>query len=212
MQPPRASIHREITHGEMIARHLAQRQQNLDEHPVFVETGCGLSTLSLAEVGKNLNATVYSCDFNEEKVRALQQRAGDRIDNVTFLIGDSLDSLRTICAQHAKLGFVFLDAAASAMHTFKELQLIEAFLKPGSSLLIDNAALPNERWLLSPCRKGKIVVPYLMASAYWEVQGHPTAGDSMISAVHHDTPDYAHTSCEWSGFVDTWKQDFEKYL
>ena len=212
MQPPQENISREITHGGMIARHLSERKEKLPGQPVLVETGCGISTVSLAEAGRNLNATIYSCDYNREKVNALQQRAGSKIDNVTFLIGDSLDSLRKICAQHTKLDFVFLDAAASAMHTFREFQLIEAFLKPGSSLLIDNAALPDERWLLSPCRKGKIIVPYLMASTNWEVRGHPTAGDSMISAIHHDTPDYADPSCEWSGFVDTWKQDFESYL
>lgn len=212
MQTPSGGIRREITHGEMIIRHLAQRNQSPDDRPVFVETGCGLSTVSLAEAGKNLNAVIYSCDFNQEKVNALRQRAGARVENVAFLIGDSLESLETICARHTQLDFVFLDAAASAMHTFRELQLIEPFLKPGSSLLVDNAALPNERWLLSPCRKGKIIVPYLMASAYWEVQGHPTAGDSMISAIRHDTPDYADPSCEWSGFVDTWEQDFQRYL
>lgn len=96
------------------------------------------------------------------------------------------------------------------MHTFQEFQIIEPFLKAGASLLIDNASLPNTRVMLSPCRKGKIIVPYLLASVWWEVTGHPTAGDSMVSAVRHDCPEFADPAFEWPGFVDTWEADFAR--
>jgi SAM-dependent methyltransferase len=204
------TIRRELTHGQMLAKHLAARRPHLPPNPVLVETGCGRSTLYLAESGRALNATVYSCDMNAKKVAALKQRAGDRLKNVIFMVGDSHDSLKQITGRHPQLDFVFLDAAASAMHTFQEFQIIEPFLKPGASLLIDNAALPNTRVMLSPCRKGKIIVPYLLASAWWEVTGHPTAGDSMVSAVRHERPDFADTAFEWPEFVDAWEADFAR--
>ena len=174
MNPTLHLIRRELTHGQMLAKHLATRIQYLPPNLVLVETGCGRSTLYLAESGRALNATVYSCDMNAKKIAALKQQAGDRLANVIFMTGDSHDLLKQITRRHPQIDFVFLDAAASAMHTFQEFQIIEPFLKAGASLLIDNAALPDTRAMLSPCRKGKIIVPYLLASAWWEVTGHPT--------------------------------------
>ena len=89
--------------------------------------------LSLAESGRALNATVYSCDMNAKKIAALKQQTGDRLANVIFMIGDSHDALKQITERHPQLDFVFLDAAASAMHTFQEFQIIEPFLKAGAS-------------------------------------------------------------------------------
>lgn len=77
-------------------------------------------------------------------------------------------------------------------------------------LLIDNAALPGETRLLSPCRKGKVIVPYLQASAWWRVYGHPLEGDSMISAVRESTPDFADRDYEWPEYVDPWEWSFNK--
>ena len=64
--------------------------------------------------------------------------------------------------------------------------------------------------MLSPCRKGKIIVPYLLASTWWEVTGHPTAGDSMVSAVRHGRPEFADPAFEWPEFVDTWEANFAR--
>jgi hypothetical protein len=200
---------RRYTHGELIGLLLDRYRERLPEWPVFIETGCGISTLLLAEAGRAVNARIYSCDFNIDKVRALQQRAGDRVSNIEFLTGDSVALLQRLAQEHEQVHFLFLDAAASAMHTFREFQVVEKALKGGSILLIDNAALPGETRLLSPCRKGKIIVPYLQASAYWEVFGHPDAGDSMISAVCHDRPDFADPDYEWPEYIDPWKWSFE---
>jgi hypothetical protein len=71
--------------------------------------------------------------------------------------------------------------------------------------LIDNAALPGEKALLTACRKGKILVPYLLASPHWQVFAHPHAGDSMISAIYKDEPSYANPDYEYSGWKDSWK-------
>lgn len=199
---------RNHTHGEMIGLLLAANSDRFPERPVFVETGCGISTLYLARAGREFNAIVYSCDLNSAKVRALQERAGERVSNVKFLVGDSAVLLQRLAQEHPQVHFLFLDAAASAMHTFREFQVIEPALKKGSVLLIDNAALPGETRLLSPCRKGKIIVPYLQASACWEVHGHPDAGDSMISAICHDSAEFADPAYEWPQYVDPWEWSF----
>lgn len=200
---------REHTHGEMIVMLLNNYRNTLPERPVFIETGCGISTLRLAEIGRQFGAVVYSCDLNEEKVIELKRRAGSRIDNVNFILGDSLASLSYLAEQHPQINFLFLDAAASAMHTFREFQAAEKSLGDGSILLMDNAALPSETRLLSPCRKGRIVVPWLQASAYWRVSGHPLSGDSMVSAVCSRDPDFADPDYEWPEYQDPWKWSFD---
>ena len=196
------------THGQFLDILLERHRDRLPRTPVFVETGCGISTLRLADVGRRLGATVYSCDFNADKVTELRRRAGTRVDNVEFILGDSVESLKMLAARHPQFNFLFLDAAASAMHTFREFQAAETALAAGSILLIDNAALPGETTLLSPCRKGKVIVPYLQASAWWEVHGHPLEGDSMVSAVRHGTTDYADRDYEWPEYVDPWEWSF----
>ena len=100
------------------------------------------------------------------------------------------------------------------MHTFREFQVLERSLKAASCVLIDNAALPkkNAKFLLSPCRKGKILVPYLLASARWEVHGLPTAGDSMVSAFCHERTNFADPSYERSEYCDPWESVFDKHL
>lgn len=199
------------THGEMIRILLERHLAELPPNPLFVETGCGISTLWLAEIGKAVNAKIYSCDFNADKINALKEKAGERVANIEFLVGDSMELLEHIGKEYEQIHFLFLDAAASAMHTFRELQVIEHALKNGSILLIDNAALPGETRLLSPCRKGKIIVPYLQASANWEVAGHPEAGDSMVSAIYHDSPDYADPAYEWPAYDDPWEWSFRNH-
>jgi len=199
------------THGEMIQLLLMHYRQELPDEPLFVETGCGISTLLLADIGRKLNAKIVSCDFNEDKVKALQKKAGERVSNVEFLIGDSMRALEKIGKDYGQIHFLFLDAAASAMHTFREFQVIEHALKKGTTVLIDNAALPGETQLLSPCRKGKIIVPYLQASEHWQVYGHPLAGDSMVSARYHDNPDYADPAFEWPEYDDPWEWSFEHH-
>lgn len=202
----------EFSHGEMISKLIWIHSAGFSEKPVFVETGCGLSTVALAAEGRRLGATVYSCDYNHEKADELRAQVGNKVENVRFEFGDSHESLRKIAEQQARIDFLFLDSAASAMHTFREFMIVESKLNPGACIIVDNAALPREKHTLGPARKGKILVPYLLASPFWEVIGHPTAGDSMVSAVMHKEGDYADPEYEHPEYIDNWRTLFEKKL
>jgi len=201
-----------MSHGDLITRLVSECQDGFDRPPTFVETGSGLSTVALAHAAHAMSGTVYSCDYNDDKVEALKARAGADVDAIRFCPGDSLDSLCRIVSEHKRLDFVFLDSAASATHTFREFSIVEPCLHPGAVLVIDNAALPGEKRLLSPARKGKILVHYLLASPYWEVTGYPSAGDSMVSAVRHGEPSYADPAYEHPEYVDHWQDLFDKEL
>lgn len=202
----------EFSHGEMISRLISMHSARFSENPVFVETGCGLSTVALAAEGRKHSATVYSCDYNNQKADELRAQVGNKVDNVKFEFGDSHESLQRIANQHTRIDFLFLDSAASAMHTFREFMLVESKLIPGACIIVDNAALPRETHTLGPVRKGKILVPYLLASPFWEVIGHPTAGDSMVSAVMHKEGDYADPEYEHPEYIDNWRALFENKL
>ncbi|MCD6394269.1 MAG: class I SAM-dependent methyltransferase [Planctomycetes bacterium] len=205
-------VYRRHTHAEMVRILVAKQMRDFASESIFVETGSGISTVALTEMAKKCNGRLYSCDINDEMLGELKKRAGDQLTDVTFLIGDSIASLREIAGKHDRIDFVFLDSAASAMHTFREFQVIEPCLKAGSCLLIDNAALPQAKLLLSPCRKGKILVPYLLASPNWQVRGHPDAGDSMVSAVYSDKPNFADERYERSRNIKYWQASFQKHL
>ncbi len=196
--------YRECTHGDMIKNFLSQYPPQ-QTSPVFVELGAGFTTAELAELARLHNATFYSCDSNSEKIKDLKIRLSNNADNIDFLIGDSLESLSAISQQHNQIHFVFFDSAPSAMHTFHEFSIIEKNLKPDSCILIDNACIPEEKAILTPCRKGKILVPYLLASPNWQVFGHPHAGDSMVSAIYKSEPIYSDPAYELSGWIDSWK-------
>lgn len=202
---------RQYTHGEYIEKVIMEHKDTFNLSPVFVETGCGISTISLNKCAEALNAQAFSLDYNREKCDELKSRFGDKVRNIQFIIDDSLKTLPLITKEH-QIDFLFLDSAASAMHTFREFQICESALGAGACLLIDNAALPNEKDVLSPVRKGKILVHYLLASPYWEVFPEPKAGDSMILSVRHDTPDYFDPAYEDPGFIDNWRDNFDKSL
>ena len=204
---------RKRSHGELIKILLEKDVDRLSgKKPVFVETGCGLSTLSLAEMGARVSATIITCDYNSEKADELRASSENILGNVRFMIGDSLDSLGKIAAEHPEIHFLFLDSAASAMHTFREFLLVEQCLKPGATVLVDNAAIPGAWRVLSPVRKGKILVPYLLASPCWEVTGHPESGDSMVSAVLRSEPDFADPAYEDADYIDNWRRLFKERL
>jgi predicted O-methyltransferase YrrM len=198
------SPRRAMSHGDLITRLIDDHAGRFHQPAVLVETGCGLSTVALARAARRLEAVAYSCDYNQEKIAELQRRSSDTAD-VVFRAGDSQESLRAIVADHAYLDLVFLDSAASAMHTWREFLIVEPRLQPGAVLLVDNAALPGARRLLSPVRKGKILVHYLLASPVWEVEGFPAAGDSMVGAYRHAEPDYADPRYEDPDYVDHWR-------
>ncbi len=199
-------------HGALIRELLETVQPARDHRLVFVETGCGLSTLALVEVARRTGARVYSCDLDPEKIEQLRERSRDALSEVTFLVGDSLESLAEIASRHGRIDFALLDSAPSATHTLREFLLLEPRFGPGSRVLVDNAALPGARLLLSPCRKGKLVVPYLLASPFWSVTAHPRAGDSMVSAVLDAIGARADAGYEDPGYVDHWRARFDRRL
>ncbi len=206
------SVWRAESHGDCIARLLEAARPELPPRPVFVETGCGLSTLALAGFAARVGAEVRSFDVNAEKVDALRARGGPALERVRFAVGDSLDGLRALAAECTRVDFAFLDSAPSASHTFAEFQILEPRLGPGARVLVDNACLPGARLRLSPCRKGAVLVPYLLASPFWEVTAHARSGDSMVSAVRRESPDYADPAYEDPSYVDHWRRTFERGL
>ena len=199
-------------HGALIRELLAKVQPIRDHRLVFVETGCGLSTLALVEVARRTGALVYTCDLDAEKLEQLRERSRDALTEVTFLAGDSLESLSEIASRHGRVDFALLDSAPSATHTLREFLLLEPRFGPGSRLLVDDAALPGARLLLSPCRKGKLIVPYLLASPFWTVTAHPRAGDSMVSAVLDAIGARADSGYEDPSYVDRWRSTFDRRL
>jgi hypothetical protein len=192
---------RRLTHAEQIEALLSNTTGS-----VLVETGSGLSTVVLARVR---SATVISCDCNQQKIDRLRSKC----PSVEFRCGDSVESLKEVASRYPSIDFLFLDSAASAMQAFREFMAVEGNLKPGAVVLLDNAAIPEYRGpLLSPVRKGKILVPYLLASPCWEVSGHPRSGDSMVSAVRCDEPNYADPRYEDPNRIDSWQPLFKRKL
>lgn len=203
--------YRQGTHSEMIRSMFQQQPLFSGEQPVMVELGAGLTTLTLAEIAAERNAIFYSCDNNEKKIEDIKNKYKSKLDRVIFMAGDSLESLRSISSRHPKIQFVFFDSAPSAMHTFKEFMIIEKCLTAGTFILIDNASIPGQKQaLLTGCRKGKVLVPYLLASPYWQVSGHPHMGDSMVSAVCCPEPNYADADYERPERVDCWSYENNK--
>ncbi len=199
-------------HGALIADLLAKVQPIRDHRLVFVETGCGRSTLALVEVARRTGARVYSCDPDPAKLERLRERSRDALSEVTFLAGDSLDGLGEVASRHGRIDFALLDSEPSATHTLREFLVLEPRFGPGSQLLVDDAALPGARLLLSPCRKGKLLVPYLLASPYWSVTAHPRAGNSMVSAVLDAIGARADAGYEDPSYVDRFRASFDRRL
>lgn len=199
--------YRNETHSQLINRLIEQNRFVSRQKAVWIEIGSGFTTLMLAELADRYNAVFYSCDINLNKMNDLKEKLGEKSSNVCFVHGNSLESIPSILKNHTCVHFVFLDSAPSAMHTFQEFKIIEPYLVPGSIVIIDNAAFPNNKNLLTPCRKGKVLVPYLLASPYWKVVSHPHAGDSMVSATHMSQPEYAEKDYELEEWIDSWKTD-----
>jgi hypothetical protein len=135
----------------------------------------------------------------------LRERGGAALENVQFLAGDSLETLPAIAARHERIDFALVGSAPSATHTLREFFALEARLGPGARLLVDEAALPGARLTLGPCRKGALLVPYLLASPVWRVTAHPRAGESMVSAVYDRVGARADARYEDPRLADSWR-------
>ena len=129
--------------------------ESISPDTAIVETGCGITTPVMAEIGNRSGATVYSCDNNDQKIRTLREKLGNEHENIEFLIGDSIASLNKICQRHERISLLFLDSAASALHTFREFCSVEDHLNDSALLLIDNAAIPGSTVKVESCQKGQ---------------------------------------------------------
>jgi predicted O-methyltransferase YrrM len=178
------SVWRTQDQAGLIRRLLADVKPATQRRVVFVETGCGLSTLALARAAERIGAEVYSCELDPGRIAALRAAQPELDARVHFLEGDSVPNLQRIAARHEAVDFALFDSAPSATHTLREFQAIESRLDAGARIAIDEAALPGARLLLGPCRKGKLLVPYLLASPVWRVSSHPRTSESMVSAVY----------------------------
>ncbi len=205
-------VWRRQDHATLIRALTAELDPPRARRAICVETGCGPSTLALARAAEELGAFVYSCDADEEKIATLRDALGDARERVQFLVGDSLTSVGEIAARHERIDFAYFDSAPSATHTLREFLALEPRLGAGARILIDDAALPGARLLLSPCRKGRLLVPYLLASPFWSVTAHPRSGDSMVSAVLDTIGARADRSYEDPSYVDQWRRALERKL
>ncbi len=198
--------------GALIEELLGDLRPEPGQRLVFVQTGCGASTLALAGVARRTGARVYACDLEPKKFDELRENACDDLAGVTFLAGDSLTSLAQISSRHERVDFALFDSAPSATRTLREFLQLEPRFGPGSRVLIDDAALPGAQLLLGPRRKGRLVVPYLLASPFWSVSAHPRTGDSMVSAVLDAVGARSDESYEDPRYVDLWRAGRERPL
>jgi len=161
---------------------------------VFVELGAGLTTQVIAKHAERFEAAFYSCDEDEERLIRLAREVKYPVN---FCQGTTTEGLHVVRENEDHVDFLFMDAAPSAMLNFIDFQIMEDYLEPGSLLIMDNACRPSGAGPYhGPCRKGKIVVPYLEGHKYWEVIEHSNFGGSMIAAVRHDEPRYVSSEYE----------------
>jgi FkbM family methyltransferase len=195
-QKPTTAAKPHLTHSQVLSEYLPKISADGGERTAIVEVGLGLTSSTIAAYARSVNAKYYACDANADLIAAVRDRLSPD-GFIDFRTGDSEATLAEVAKELATCHFVFLDGAPSATKTFREFLLLEPKLVPGSILVIDNAAIPGtDQPLRSPCRKGKILVPYLLASPYWEVFGRPNDGDSMVVAIMHAAPKHADAASE----------------
>jgi hypothetical protein len=195
---------RQVTHAKAVydlaEKTIMPTPEEGGEQSVLVEVGTGSTTISLARLAHRYGAKVYSIDISKTKIRRYQNM-DSIMNNVEFKLGNSHEMLNQIAHHEPFINFAFLDGPPSALHTFEEFMIIQDYMLPCSILLIDNACLPCKTDTLSSCRKGKIVVPYLLASPCWKVDEYLTWGDSMIAACkQYPDPDLSHPDYEYKDY------------
>lgn len=199
-------------HGAVIDRYLSGMRGELDPsgERIFVEIGAGLTTGVIADHARRLNATFYTCDINEQLLGEIVANLPPDM-RVRPIPGDSLVAMTRIASEVDRVDFAFFDSAPSASRTFREFQILEPLFQPGAVIIADNASLPCAWFTFSGCRKGKILVPYLLASPFWQVIPWPHDGDSMVAAIRHKAPAWADRNYEWSDYQgDNWRRRVPK--
>tara|TARA_Y100001970_G_C14125605_1_gene798776 strand:+ start:496 stop:1134 length:639 start_codon:yes stop_codon:yes gene_type:complete len=198
-------------HGELISQIFRQNIKGFAKTPKIIEVGSGITTDFLNRLSLTYKCEVISIDNNSSKVKFLNDNIKNISPKLSFKVGDSLKILKNI-VENSKIDLLFLDSAPSAIHTFKEFLICENALKSGSCLIIDNAKFPEEKIERNPARKGKIIVPYLLASKSWEVFSYPLSGDMMIVAMKRSEKKYADINYELDDYSDNWRNELGSYF
>lgn len=207
---PWARVYQNETHVEAIQRILSERSE-LNRGFIAIEIGTGVSTMAFARSLRGVDsAKLYSIDISQEVVDRTEAETKPIFSNIEFRVGDSLESLDHLYSELTHVDFVLLDSAPSAMRTFEEFKILESKFRVGSCILIDNASSPECLAQLSECRKGKILVPYLLASPVWEVFFYPRSGDSMVFAQMSDHMNHADKNYEYEVDAQTWSDSLRR--
>ena len=171
-----------LSHSEALEE-ITERKE-FYEGDILIETGAGDSSRFLAKFCEKYKIQFHSFDISRRKIAGAEP--------VAFHEGNSLETLKEFTQNNKKeIKFVFLDSAGSAWHTFLEFRTLEPYLKPGTTVVIDNAVIyageiTHAKEILTEVRKGKVLVPYFQASPFWAVKFHPSYGDTMVEAVLED--------------------------
>jgi predicted O-methyltransferase YrrM len=115
------------------------------ERPIVVETGTnlGYSTILMAQALKDARCrgVVFTVDIDAETVSRAKDNAAaaGMCEFIHFVVGDSLDFLSRIAAEHDRIDFAFLDGAHTAPRVIAEFEVIYPRLKAcGGMVYFDN--------------------------------------------------------------------------
>ncbi|MDX1460036.1 MAG: class I SAM-dependent methyltransferase [Xanthomonadales bacterium] len=159
---------RERAHKWLLRRELNALLERVPD-PLVIETGSirwrDEGTESTLTIAKTLNGRgrFYSFELRPEHIDVSREICGNYDRYVNYVEGDSVANLERLVADGtlSHIDFAFLDSTNSGEHTFKEFSAIEGCFRPGSVLVCDDVLWAD---------KGRLVVPYIQASADWECE------------------------------------------
>lgn len=182
--------------ADVLKKYLPKIPNPDNRRVVIVETGIGLSSFPLIEyVYAHPNVVLYCIDTSKEVIKSLQEGL-DPDRKVNFLHMDTEKGLQFVIGAEKYIDLLFFDAVPCAYRTFKEFQMCEHLLTPGSIYVMDNARIPEKEHIKgeckgAACRKGKVIVPYLLASPHWVVKAFPQEAGGMIGAIMQPDAKYS---------------------
>ena len=118
---------------------------------VFVETGCGASTLILLFYAMKNNGKLYTWEINQEKTSMIRSMCNETISRyfkkninnhwiaVNYLSTSQYAGLKILNELKEKINLFFHDSEHVLDVILKELQMIKNIMKPNSYICIDDA-------------------------------------------------------------------------
>jgi len=193
--------------ADIVKEYLPLLTHRHDRKNVLLEVGCGLSTIPMLEHCDCHSSKLYGIDTDKTVIALLETAypgADSEFINKKSEVGipyvlDKESSSDVWGGRKVNIDFAFFDGAPCAYSTMRDFLAIEPFMEPGSIYVMDNARLPEKEDVIpelvgAGCRKGKVVVPYLLSSPWWEVFAHPHSAGGMIAAIKRDKPVQADTA------------------